>query len=614
MLANLAKTILELVSPDIMMADLQQLCAFDRYQASLGINNAAEYVANAATRSGLSDVTVYRYPADGAKRWWTFAAPTSWTPTIARLSAMDAGHELVVVDHADQPFSIATYSAMTAEGGEELPFTVVSHNDCSGVAGSVAIVPRASFHTDIVARLSTARARGFVTDGPCSSIDGGETTPGRIELNPVTKLFGFSVSHSDLAQFADYAAQGATARVEVKLDRTAQMPVVQGMLPGDGADGEIWLTAHLCHPRPGANDNASGVVALLEVAATLSALRRGKPAASPSRAIRFIWGPEFLGIVATLNDHMKLIGSQSLPISVINLDMVGEDQTRCGGPMIMERCPDFIPSVLNPLAEEVVALIFKMTSNAYGTWRASEFLGYSDHAIFADSNIRIPAIQITHAPDRFNHSGADSLDKVSPFEMRRSSAVAATLAQLLATSEHFEQAEIASIIDGWCTREMLNLKKVAQSYQNTHLHDWSERLISYALNRERIMKKALVTERYSSKLYKHLSPASSPSGDIVYRNWCGPLNLRALVADLGSQSHAEVKNLFYKKKWNHALLFNIAIRVDGKRCFDEIVNETSFALGAPLEPALVEKFIAYLLESGWVTRRSPRLLCCRTLA
>ena len=178
MLSELAARYLRCVRIDDVMAHLARLTEHDRYQASLGIERAAELIASAAETLGLSGVTVERFPADGATRWWTFQAPRAWTPIAARLEI--AG---LVLDHATQPFTIATYSAPARTAAR------VARLD-GELAGAIAVIGPADFaRPELLAMLAARGAIGFVTDAPCR----GEH-PGRIELDPKTQLFGFSVT------------------------------------------------------------------------------------------------------------------------------------------------------------------------------------------------------------------------------------------------------------------------------------------------------------------------------------------------------------------------------------------------------------------------------------
>ena len=98
---------------DDIMGHVARVSAHDRYQASLGLERAAEAVAAAAAAAGLQDVGVQRFAADGRPQWWTFRAPVSWTPLTARLAVLAGpgphGREIWSVDHAEQPFTVATY-------------------------------------------------------------------------------------------------------------------------------------------------------------------------------------------------------------------------------------------------------------------------------------------------------------------------------------------------------------------------------------------------------------------------------------------------------------------------------------------------------------------------
>jgi hypothetical protein len=146
------------------MAQIARLIEFDRYQASLGIERAAEVIASGAAAAGLADVTVERFVADGTTTWWTFQAPRAWTPTTARLEV--AG---IAVDHAAQPFTVATYSA---------PADLVARVATAGgdVAGAIVVLGPADF--GLVPTLAARGAVGFVTDATSRG-----DHPGRVELD-----------------------------------------------------------------------------------------------------------------------------------------------------------------------------------------------------------------------------------------------------------------------------------------------------------------------------------------------------------------------------------------------------------------------------------------------
>jgi hypothetical protein len=426
---------LRVVPIDRVMRYVGQVACYDRYQASAGIEAAATVVADAARAIGLCDVSVEYFPADGKPdRWWTFQAPTAWTPRVAWIEVRTAGGAALRIDHAQLPSSIATYSAATPAGGVRAVLATLAGHWREFNGAVVLLEPDELGLPDVVQRLVDLGAAGFISASATGSDAEGQHAA-RIELPVPACLFGFSVTPAQFGILRQWAATGASVHAEVVIDGSARMPVVSGTIPGRSTD-EVWLTAHLCHPRPGANDNASGVAALLGIAESMLALPQAPGARShASKSLRFLWCPEFVGTAAALHGRIAGSGRTAHPDAVINLDMVGEDQRRCGSPFVLERTPDTRPSPLVPIAESVIDEVFVQTAASGGEWRSLPFHGYSDHALFAGPGLGCPAIQLAHWPDRFNHTAADTLDKVSPIEMTRSTAIGTVLAQLPAAMQ-----------------------------------------------------------------------------------------------------------------------------------------------------------------------------------
>ncbi|KUL39709.1 hypothetical protein ADL12_14705 [Streptomyces regalis] len=593
---------LHFIRIDDVMDHVARVSAHDRYQASLGLERAAGTVAEAATAAGLEDVGVQRFAADGRPQWWTFRAPVSWTPLSAHLTVFagsgPGAPEVWHADHAEQPFTVATYSAATPRGGTVARLVPVGGDDPVGpaVSGAVAVVDRAAFvRGSLLRELTAAGALGLVTDAPCK---GGEPDPhvGRIELPPDSRLFGFSVTPAMFRAARAAAERGATARAEVTVDRTAAMPVVSGLLPGDETAGEIWLTAHLCHPRPGSNDNASGVAALLGIAAALSRARRADSRHGTRRPIRFFWGAEFLGNAAVLHGRSQP-GGGGLPDALINLDMVGEDQTLCRSPFVVERPPETTPTLLGPLAEHVVEQVFAATADSPGTWSPSPFLGFSDHALYADPSVDRPAVQFCHPADRFNHSAGDSPDKVSPVEMTRSTVAGAALAHLLA-SDGPDAATRSAVVERWYGRERQAVSELRRGTPD----GWGSGLAEHVARRGAALR-ALAAGASVTEAGALCEPdgARASDGRAVHRRWPGPLNLRAMLGELPPATRTVLTGMIAEDKHHLSVLFNLAIRANGRRDRDRIITETSYGLRRPLDPDTTARLFDALLESGWLT-------------
>ncbi|MEZ2604490.1 DUF4910 domain-containing protein [Kluyvera intermedia] len=480
---------------------------FDRYQASQGIMSAATFISRAAKERGMCDVTIHHFTADGSRCWWDFQAPMAWSPVKATLSLL---HPPCVLNHQTEPFTLATYSA--AACGQH---PMVLFDEVNDLSRKVVLIPASDYQpAGLLASLKQRGALGFVTDAfACFDPDSGRYWRGRLELPPGCELFAFSVLPEELRELARAQTE---AYVEIVIDGVASMPIVTASIPGKPEEREIWVTAHLCHSRAGANDNASGVSASLEVARLLQRLI--KTSGMLRYPIRFIWGPEFLGVAAMQYKRRHLPG----PIAVINLDMVGEDPERCGAPMCVELPPDRLSSPLGEMAKMLMQNVFALTAGYPGSWLSMPFHGFSDHALFmnhSDAQHNCPAVQLCHINDRFNHTAADLPDKVSGIEMKRAVAVALALIMQL-----------------------------------------------QALHPEQIMP--------------HRQAPTPEDGGVV-GCWEGPLNLRGLIQQLKEPLRQSIETLIARDKRYLALLHLCAIGADGSRR-ETLLRESADTIGLTL--------------------------------
>ena len=196
-----------------------------------------------------------------------------------------------------------------------------------------------------------------------------------------------------------------------------QMEVVSALIPGETSE-EVVVVAHLCHPRPSANDNASGAGAVLELARALQHLMESGKLLRPKRGIRMLWVPEMTGTYAYLATHEDEIPHM---VAGLNLDMVGENQDLCGSVFIVERPPAALPSFAADLLERLREEWMGETPNlaglmSYPLFRhtVSPFSGGSDHYILSDPTVGVPTPMLIQWPDKFYHTSEDTLEKVDP--------------------------------------------------------------------------------------------------------------------------------------------------------------------------------------------------------
>src|SRR5207245_1380955 len=135
---------------------------------------------------------------------------------------------------------------------------------------------------------------------------------GHLDTFSPSPTFAFMISLGDARTLRDRLASGERIRLHaiVKAAQSAgSYDIATATIPGVDAAvarDEIVYSCHLDHPRPGANDNASGCATILEVARSLRKLIAEKRIPAPRRTIRFVWPPEIEGTTALLNARPEL--------------------------------------------------------------------------------------------------------------------------------------------------------------------------------------------------------------------------------------------------------------------------------------------------------------------
>ncbi|MBR1158084.1 DUF4910 domain-containing protein [Bradyrhizobium elkanii] len=569
------------------MRHVARLSAWDRYQASVGINRAADYVAKILTGCGL-EVAIHRLPCPS--RWWSFDGPTSWTPHRAELSV--AGQ--LIARYPDDAMCLAAYSVQT--GRTEAALSNPGHRELKGtvlLADGLAL-------GEAIEIAQRGEAIGIIADPLAGRLPGAR---GRIELPQTTGLFAFSVTGEEMA-----VLRGArSVAVEVEVARDAPMPLVEALLPGED-DQEILLQAHLCHPRPGANDNASGAAAVLGLASALSSLPGRR-----RRGIRFLFGPEFVGTVAYLHDFVER-GRRPRPLAAINLDMVGENQALCGGPLTLELPPDHLPSPLGPLAAHVMNLVAGAGETYSGaraftssTATTVPFVGASDHGVHADRTVAIPAIMIGHWPDRFNHTSLDALDKVDPEELRRAALIAGAACWTLVTADRQAHDALQRMI---VYHTMQRLLSASQSGGRADILDHIARcgeMTIDALENLTDTRDACgrVTIRAQRALLRSLESASAPEapvdvGGTLTRTWAGPFNVRGLLHAVSGPHANRLRHRLANDKRTYAAILAIALAIDDASSRTGIVRRAAHSSMLQLDPAFADDVFDAMLSAAWI--------------
>ncbi|MCR4403333.1 MAG: DUF4910 domain-containing protein [Firmicutes bacterium] len=431
-----------------------EIARFHRARGSSDFARAARYIRDKLVDWGIDQAVIEKYPIDGKRTYGTWTPAPAWEPVRATLSIVHP-ESRPVCDFDVEPMCLAFGSTSTPTEGIVSEVVDIGDGKCddvyatSCVAGKLVLTSgsaRAAFAdavrkrgaigvlTDHMAHEdpSIGRTRCDLPDAVnYASLPVGHEDMGRM-------VFGFSLSHRQAEGLRSLLKQGPVrvkAVVEARLF-PGEMHVVTGLIPGsDSEGGEVLIIAHLCHPKPGANDNASGCGLAMEIARALADAIAAGRLPRPRLGVRLMFVPEMYGTMAYLERHP---GWAKRVRAGVNLDMVGESRDTMSVANLVST-PWSLPSPVNDVAAFYMKAV-AVRGRPYEGSEASEswhyniagFSGGSDHYILTDSSFKVPCVYIGHWPDRFYHSSRDTIEHLDAQELLRVGLVAGSTALTLA--------------------------------------------------------------------------------------------------------------------------------------------------------------------------------------
>ena len=250
-----------------------------------------------------------------------------------------------------------------------------------------------------------------------------------IPLDSIRKSWGMPVSFGATTSLRAALARGPVrvrvttrTRLFASVERTVVAEVRGTVRPGE----RFVFSAHV--QEPGANDNASGVGALAEIARVLAQLSKSG-AVQPRRTITMLFGNE----IAQTRNFLAEDSNRTRGVHWgLSLDMVGEDTKKTGGTFLIEKMPD--PSAVWTRGDErhsewggslitkdqivphyfndfLLARCLDQASTNGWVVRTNPFEGGSDHTPFLA--FKKPGVLFWHFTDQFYHTDGDRIDKVS---------------------------------------------------------------------------------------------------------------------------------------------------------------------------------------------------------
>ncbi len=507
--------------------NLRFLTGLHRVPATPGYDQAAGFVLQRAKEYGLADAHSEQFSIDGTKTYGLMRSYLSWTPEEGVLWEMRPQHRLVA-DMKTEPIRLADYS-QSADVETQLvdvgTGTAEADYSTKDIRGKIVLADGVLARVQEMA-IGKFGAAGIISDMPNQVTAWAGLDPTLIRWGHLNARgpagFSFMVSRETAQAFRTRLKNGESIVLSAHVKAgvgPGHWTVVTGTIPGsDPAAGEIVYSCHLDHERPGANDNGSGCVTILEAARVLAHLTASGVLPRPKRTLRFVWGPEVEGTMALLASHPEIRKSLRADI---HMDMVGGDPFKNKSVFHVSATPWSLPSFVTDIGSAFLEVISKAaTSYASGEADAGSgivetdagdagtrnaliadvtpYAAGSDHDDYDSSTIAVPSLYLRDWPDIYIHTDHDSLSQIDATKLRRVALLGAAAGYTYATLDASQLPRMMPFITAQSQQRLLDSFIAAERLINDSQFEagtgWYEarNLLAQATQRETAVLHSLV--------------------------------------------------------------------------------------------------------------------------
>jgi len=591
-----------------------KIAEFHRIQASPGYDEAVRYVEGELRKLGV-ETSVSEFPADGKTETYGWIAPTGWRIGSGRLRQLEPAERTLCAYDA-VPTSILGQSAGGRAEGGLVHVGKGTEPELVGADLAGAFVLTCGQARAVLKRILGRGPVGLIvypdTERAAASYDlvqyaGLFPQAGELDTTPM----GFSISRRAADRLIEQLGKGPVRlRGEVDAEYPdGTMRILEAVIPGtDPSAGEALLVAHLCHPSPSANDNASGSGLLLELARALRELSGETPL---HHAVRLLWVPEFNGTIPWAAASVEKLRNVRF---VLNLDMVGQSPEAIGEPFRVSRIPNVRPTYLTACFEPILTRIAEdeATFSSQGIrrplhWTLAPPCGGSDHLVFQATPHGLPATMLHHN-DPYWHTSMDTVDKVDPTRLKQVGVLTAALAALPTWA-----ADEARLLGAWLlafsSRELARAGSLMRQIEPKR----GDRLVATAFTIEKARAEALrdLVGAAAWNLDQHVEALDSIAAtfadglpDVEASEATGPRRVldgpvRFAIVD----GFSDEERSFFEEKLsaNHrAVVESLVNLCDGGRTIEEIASHLTLDFGRPFSVADTERSVELLAKSGYL--------------
>jgi hypothetical protein len=255
-----------------------------------------------------------------------------------------------------------------------------------------------------------------------------------------TPLICFSITPRQAAFVRKLLAEGRTVRAHALVDTryyAGAYPYVTGVIPGSESEEEVLTLGH--SSEQGAQDNATGVAAMLESLATLNRLIAEQKLPRPARTIRVLLMGEMYGSMHYMSTHLerarRTVAAMCVDTPAAPYNLAGTEYTFYMNPHVAKSYTDafvlhvaelYLPKVERP-------------------WHWHEFMSGTD-TYLAEPTVGIPTVwPYSGTGIVSHHNSEDKADQVDPRSLRDLAILNATYLYYLANAGEREATWLAEL-------------------------------------------------------------------------------------------------------------------------------------------------------------------------
>lgn len=418
---------------------LRKITLYHRVQGSSGIREATIEVSKILGELGL-ETRLYEIPSSVLKGF--IETPVSWDLKHAYVEIKSSSEFNIKISSDDRPTLVSAHSP-PGEGCSELKIC----KDISSCEGDAVLIeaPAYTAYKELNSKLIILYDSKRYPEGvPYTGLF--------INEREIKETSVINIPYTTAQRIMSFIQQGKKVEVCWKIETEFSSKPMYGLLAYRGGNPGVLFISHICHPKPGAHDNASGVVSNV-----LTAFLIEKAGKSYSHAHLFI--PEFTGTVY-MEDCLPWI-----PRGVINLDMVGSKQHITNSTLNIVNTPLFMRSYSTSITFIVAKSILDEVSSFGGFKLPGQRYSITPYTAGSDHDVTIirglDSVMLNEWPSKYYHTDLDDIETISPHQLANTAVIASTSGYLLNDDQVVKQAYklFTEYLKSWYSLEAFRYNK-----------------------------------------------------------------------------------------------------------------------------------------------------------